>query len=60
MKVWNITFYSNFVLFNNGYIDTLYDRTVYIDYLNNQLRMEDEKDNINYISFRKIFDDEKV
>ncbi|MDR4318377.1 YolD-like protein [Niallia circulans] len=48
-----------FSLFNKGYIDTLIGRTVYIDYLNNQLRIQDEKDYIHYVSFRKLVDVEK-
>ncbi|UQZ76709.1 hypothetical protein C2I17_20380 [Niallia circulans] len=49
-----------FSLFNNGYIDTLLGRTVYIDYLNNQLRIQDEKDQIHYVSFRKLVDVERA
>jgi len=47
-------------LYNNGYIDTLIGRTVYIDYLNNQLRIQDEKDYIHYVSFRKLVDVERA
>ena len=47
-------------LYNNGYINTLYGRTVYIDYLNNQLRIQDEKDQIHYVSFRKLVDVERA
>ncbi|WP_249928300.1 YolD-like family protein [Niallia circulans] len=47
-------------LYNNGYINTLIGRTVYIDYLNNQLRIQDEKDYIHYVSFRKLVDVEKA
>lgn len=47
-------------LYNNGYIDTLYGRTVYIDYLNNQLRIQDEKDRIHYLSFKKLVDVERA
>ncbi|MEK5055849.1 YolD-like family protein [Niallia sp. FSL K6-0212] len=49
-----------FSLYNNGYIDTLIGRTVYIDYLNNQLRIQDEKDYIHYVSFRKLVDVERA
>ena len=47
-------------LYNNGYINTLIGRTVYIDYLNNQLRIQDEKDYIHYVSFRKLVDVERA
>ncbi|MEK4750424.1 YolD-like family protein [Niallia sp. FSL W8-0177] len=47
-------------LYQNGYINTLYGRTVYIDYLNNQLRIQDEKQSIHYVSFRKLVDVEKA
>ncbi len=49
-----------FSLYNGGYIKTLYGRTVYIDYLNNQLRIQDEKDQIHYVSFRKLVDVERA
>ena len=49
-----------FSLFNHGYINTLIGRTVYIDYLNNQLRIQDEKDYIHYVSFRKLVDVERA
>lgn len=47
-------------LYNNGYINTLIGRTVYIDYLNNQLRIQDEKDQIHYVSFKKLVDVERA
>ncbi|EOR24931.1 protein YolD [Niallia nealsonii AAU1] len=47
-------------LFNNGYINTLLGRTVYIDYLNNKLRIQDEKDQIHHVSFRKLVDVERA
>ncbi|PAD80624.1 hypothetical protein CHH57_23970 [Niallia circulans] len=47
-------------LYNNGYINTLIGRTVYIDYLNNQLRIQDETDKIHYISYRKLVDVERA
>ena len=49
-----------FSLYQDGYINALYGRTVYFDYLNNQLRIQDVKDQIHYISFRKLVDVEKV
>ena len=49
-----------FSLYQDGYINTLYGRTVYIDYLNNQLRIQDEKDKIHYVSFRKLVDVERA
>ncbi|MER2057318.1 MAG: YolD-like family protein [Niallia sp.] len=47
-------------LYQDGYINTLYGRTVYIDYLNNQLRIQDEKHSIHYVSFRKLVDVERA
>lgn len=47
-------------LYQDGYINILLGRTGYIDYLNNQLRIQDEKDNIHYVSFRKLVDVEKA
>ncbi|MED3792776.1 YolD-like family protein [Niallia alba] len=41
-------------LYQDGYLNILLGRTVYIYYLNNQLRIQDEKDNIHYVSFRKL------
>ncbi|MBQ6447275.1 MAG: YolD-like family protein [Bacillus sp. (in: Bacteria)] len=49
-----------FSLFNDGYINTLLGRTVYIDYLNNKLRIQDEKDQIHYVSFSKLVDVERA
>jgi hypothetical protein len=49
-----------FSLYKDGYINTLIGRTVYIDYLNNQLRIQDEKDYIHYLSFRKLVDVERA
>ncbi|MBZ9536898.1 YolD-like family protein [Cytobacillus oceanisediminis] len=49
-----------FSLFNDGYINTLLGRTVYIDYLNNKLRIQDEKDQIHHVSFSKLVDVERA
>ena len=49
-----------FSLFNDGYINTLLGRTVYIDYLNNKLRIQDEKDQIHYVSVSKLVDVERA
>ncbi|UQZ76864.1 YolD-like family protein [Niallia circulans] len=49
-----------FSLFNNGYINTLIGRTVYIDYLNNHLRIQDNQNKIHYVSFKNLVDVEKA
>jgi len=49
-----------FSLFNNGYINTLIGRSVYIDYLNNHIRIQDNQNKIHYVSFKNLVDVEKA
>jgi hypothetical protein len=49
-----------FSLYSDGYVKKLYGRTVYIDYLNNHLRIQDNQNKIHYVSFKNLVDVEKA
>ena len=47
-------YFLQFTLFKNGWIETLFGRTIFIDYLKKEFRIEDKDNHIHYISFSHI------
>ncbi|CAI9390584.1 YolD-like family protein [Niallia sp. Sow4_A1] len=48
-----------FSLFKQGFIEILIGRTVFIDYIKKELRIEDENNTIHYIPFHMLIDVER-
>jgi hypothetical protein len=51
--------FLQFSLFKQGFIETLIGRTVFIDYIKKELRIEDENNTIHYIPFHILIDVER-
>lgn len=47
-------------LYKDGYIKNITGRTAYIDYLKNQLRIQDENGKIHYVDFSSLVDVERA
>ncbi|WP_445487307.1 YolD-like family protein [Niallia sp. 03133] len=46
-------------IYKNGAIKNIFGRTVYIDYIKNELRIQDKNDNIHYVPFRTLVNIQK-
>ncbi|MDU1848106.1 YolD-like family protein [Niallia alba] len=53
-------FFLQFSLFKNGFIEILIGRTVFIDYIKRELRIEEETNTIHYIPFHLLIDVERL
>ncbi|WP_312099434.1 YolD-like family protein [Niallia sp.] len=52
--------FLQFSLFKQGFTETLIGRTVFIDYIKKELRIEDETNTIHYIPFHLLIDVERL